>query len=165
MARRKHAIAVDAVVLAARQVLEAWSFSSGLAINIGRLADAMGALDASLPAIQQTPGSFVEGSPETSRFAAFALVNAKSHRRKIAAELYSVRGYGYIGLCDFQLEARLKDKHQTISSARNWLMEAGWVIDSGMRFKNPESNRPCIIWSLTPAAIAALDAEYRRDDG
>jgi hypothetical protein len=51
---------------------------------------------------------------------------------------------------DDELEQRSGNSHQTISSARNWLVEAGWVQDSGKR-RNTRSGRQAVVWELTPA--------------
>jgi hypothetical protein len=59
------------------------------------------------------------------------------------------------GFTDAQLEFRLNKSHQTVSSARNWLVEAGWVVDSGMRRKTL-SGRKATVWMLSPAGHARL---------
>lgn len=63
---------------------------------------------------------------------------------------------GLDGLSDSEMEHALKKPHTTVSSARNWLMHAGFVHDSGIKRRTP-SKRPAIVWTLTPAGLRALD--------
>lgn len=60
------------------------------------------------------------------------------------------------GLTDSEMEFVLRKPHETVSSARNWLMHAGFIHDSGVKRRNP-SKRPAIVWTLTPAGLRALD--------
>lgn len=93
---------------------------------------------------------WVEGSPETSQEAALKAAPLQfSTRSTIIHILAGEPGHG--GYTDEMLEVRMQRKHQTVSSARNWLVEAGWVRDSGLRRKT-RSNREAVVWELTPAA-------------
>lgn len=165
MARRKIETLRDDVVRAAREVSNlgtvrelnsALYVGSGLLLG-GRLCalrEAVDALDAYSDPIHDTPGEYVEGSPETSRDAAVMLTpRSGSLRAKVLDE---VRIALFLtpdakGLTDEELERRLKGRHQTVSSARNWLVDAGWLIDSGIRRAN-RSGRWAVVWALSPAA-------------
>lgn len=60
------------------------------------------------------------------------------------------------GLTDSEAEHVLKRAHTTVSSARNFLAEGGWIVDSGHRRLTP-SKRPAIVWVLTKAGADAFD--------
>ena len=51
-------------------------------------------------------------------------------------------------LTDFDLEDLLGRTHQSVSAARNALMMAGLITDSGERRKNRRGNN-CIVWMLS----------------
>jgi hypothetical protein len=102
------------------------------------------------------PGAYAGGS-ETSQIAAgLSRLVQGSVRRAIIDEL-SVLPAIAIGLADFELERRLKKPHQTVSSARNRLVELGWIVDSGHTREAP-SGRPTALWSLSPAAMNLVDS-------
>ena len=77
-------------------------------------------------------------------------------RRRVLLEvLYeATRPDGKPGLSDENLERRLRRPHTTVSSARNWLREQGWITDSGHRALTT-SGRPAVLWRPTEAAFAA----------
>lgn len=155
MARSKINVLKDDVIAAARTwATECYpDFSAERVLNNNEnLRDAVAALDAYCAPITPTPGSYVVGSPETSAAAAIALTPIATEIRKaIVNEVFSVMHYGVPGLSDHQLEQRLRREHQTVSSARNWLCEHGWLVDSGYRTTNP-SKRKAVLWALTPKA-------------
>ncbi len=164
MARRKIDQLKDDVLRQVGPLLESWgsggTYELSLAVCIDRLASAWDKLQTHIIPIIDTPGEYVEGSPETSRNAALAFTPASgSVRRRILDEIWSTSFYGYVGLTDEVLEHRLKCKHQTLSSARNFLVQAGWLVDSGKRAASTTTKRPQVVWSLSPAALAVLRGE------
>lgn len=89
-----------------------------------------------------------EGPPTQHEAAELAKPSQASVRWKIITALAAAPN------SDETLERWLKIKHQTLSSARNWLADHGWVEDSGLRAVN-RSGRRAIIWRLTPAGRTA----------
>lgn len=156
MGRRKLAALERAVIGSARAVQRAHNDrTSMLALAIASTCVAIEALDAYLDQDLSGAGSYVEGSPETSRNSALAmLADGPTVRRKILDQIRAAdRGPDEVrGLTDFQLEGRLKMLHQTESAARHALVEKGWIIDSGYRRTNPVSELPCAVYWLSPAA-------------
>lgn len=53
------------------------------------------------------------------------------------------------GMTDYELEAELRMKHQTVSASRRSLVLDGFIIDSGRIHKNAQGN-DCIVWVTTP---------------
>lgn len=101
------------------------------------------------------PGSYVEGSPDTSVAAARLIApKAGSVRRQILDQLAVVPEVQR-GLTDEELEHRLRARHTTVSSARNWLAERGWIADSGY-VRATSSKRDAVVWSLTPGGREVL---------
>ena len=160
---RRKRIALEQAVLAAAQqyIAECATDSHGnFAANADECAeplfDAVKALNAYAPAeIVNGPGRWVEGSPETSQAAALRLPAMGSVRKRIIDEVVAVLHHGAAGLTDEELCRRLKAKHQTLSSARNFLVQAGWLTDSG-KVRETSSGNEAVIWTLTPAAREAL---------
>ncbi len=109
-----------------------------------------------LTPIADQPGSHVAGAPTTSRAAALALIpKARSVRRHVLLAVANRRD----GLMtDEMLERHLLMKHQTLSSARNWLVAGGWLEDSTERAWT-SSGRKAVLWRLTEAGRAALREE------
>lgn len=74
--------------------------------------------------------------------------------KKILPKTGSIRRkvFDYIeangGATDYQLEAYLKGKHQTVSASRRSLVVDGFLIDSGKTVKNSAGNE-CIVWTLS----------------
>lgn len=96
---------------------------------------------------------WAEGS-DTSRLAAsMAFPTQASTRREIIALLAQVGAAS-----DRMMETALRRTHQTVSSARNWLVEAGWVRDSGRRVRQ-QNGRLAALWVLTDAAIVKIREE------
>lgn len=117
---------------------------------------AVTALDEHVPA-NITGHDVPHNDTDTSRkSAALATFTQGSARMEIVGQLASVTPLAGVGYTDEQLERRLGKSHQTVSSARNWLVKAGWVTDSGVRRRNAGSKRDAIVWTLTPAAQAHL---------
>lgn len=112
-------------------------------------------LNAHLDEVVDSPGRWVEGSPETSAAAALSLPNSGSVRKAIIMELAMCHMASFLdtqGLTDEEIERRLRRSHQTCSSARNWLLNAGWIIDSGYR-RRTSNRRDAVVWQLSPAGV------------
>jgi hypothetical protein len=93
---------------------------------------------------------------DTSRTAADMIAPvAGSLRRSILVELYRRRNYPIPGATDDQLERALKRAHTSVSAARNFLVDTGWVIDSGHRVETC-SGRPAKVWALAPDTLPVL---------
>lgn len=166
--RRKRVELEQAVITAARayvkadQAMRMEEDELGLTIAAAddafkHLANVMEELD-EFEVAELTGGGarWVNGSPETSRGAAGLAVPVQgSARHKIVAALSHVGRLAHPGYTDAQLEHLLGASHQTTSSARNWLVEAGWVIDSGVRRLTP-SKRQAVVWMLSEAGWAKL---------
>lgn len=158
--RTKRAELEQAVIVAARRWRDETSAPWGAHVSYAHvervLSEAISALNAHEAAELTGSGArWVEGSPETSKEAA-ALANPVqgSVRRAIVALCAHTRP-PEAGFTDAQLERRLNRTHQTVSSARNWLVNAGWLQDSGRRFPTP-SGRMAVVWELTSAAHRQL---------
>lgn len=120
---------------------------------------AVEALDAHLAQITDAKGAFVPGS-DTSENAAFSgRLAAGTLRRRIIDEVRSVglRSFDIHGLTDDELERRLMKPHTSVSSARNWLVDAGWLRDSSHR-RLTRNGRDATVWQLTEAALAAVSS-------
>jgi hypothetical protein len=149
--RRKRVELEQAVITAARE----WRNSAGSTVT-AQVVSLIAAVDAlyayEVAELTGAGARWVEGSPETSRGAAGLAVPVQgSARHRIVAALTQVPRLALPGYTDAQLEHVLGGSHQTISSARNWLCEAGWLIDSGVRRLTP-SKRPAVVWKLSEAA-------------
>jgi hypothetical protein len=151
--RRKRIELEQAVIAAARE------FTLHRARMVGErgLANAVDALNEFEAAELTGAGArWVNGSPETSRGAAGLAVPVQgTARHQIIGALSHVARMSSPGYTDAQLEHLLNRSHQTVSSARNWLVEAGWVIDSGVRRRTP-SKRLAVVWMLSDDAWRKL---------
>lgn len=155
MARRKIDLLRDDVIAAARRWDECLTDADHECVDED-LHLAVDALNDYLRPIVDTPGEYVEGSPETARNAAFeAQPFTGKLRREIVDTVYSVQFFDSKGLTCEEIEHRLHGTHQTVSSAVNALMNLGWLVDSGFRRRN-KSKRPAVVWHLTPAALAEM---------
>lgn len=92
---------------------------------------------------------WAEGSETSRQAAVMATPRQGSIRHEIVALMVNVPPLAHPGYTDRQLEKRLSAPHQTVSSARNWLVEAGWLEDSGVRRET--NKRPAVVWQLTVA--------------
>jgi len=140
----------EKVVAAAR----AFKASHGQGEWMGESARCMFAavdeLDALTPApIVDSGGASVVGSPETSAQAARLIIpRSGTVRSRI---LFEIAACGGGKLTDEMLERRLRLLHTTASSARNWLVDKGWLEDSRERALT-SSRCKAVLWQLTPAA-------------
>lgn len=163
--RKKRAELEQAVIAAARNL-------NGVRLEYGRTGEpetydqfiaALAALGDAIVALDNYEAAELtgEGAPwargsETSRTAASLAVPVQaSAREQIIAFLAAVPPMAHPGYTDEQLERRLNRPHQTVSSARNWLVNNGWVRDSGER-RPTRNGRMAVVWQLTPAGLAKL---------
>jgi len=161
--RKKQIELEQAVIRAARAYVSgSWSASSSATLSEAvaasrALSEAVAELDAHKPARRlDAPGRWVEGAPETSERAAQLARPALATTRRQIIEQIAAYGQGEMrGFTDQELERRLKKSHTTVSSARNFLVEGGWLCDSGYVRKNM-SGRDAVVWELTPAARVAV---------
>lgn len=116
------------------------------------LAEAIQALDDHEAAELTGAGGRYAAGSDTSKAAAGLSVPLQFSVRQEITEALTRTNIGYT---DDQLEERLKRPHQTVSSARNWLVAAGWVRDSGQRRKT-RGGREAVVWELTDAGTTAL---------
>lgn len=142
----------EAVLAAALRFAREGHGSSTWTWNVHRLFEAVDAYDeAILDEITDSEGAAVLGAPETSRRAAIAIMPRSGTIRR--AVLNDIAGR-HDGLAtDEMIERSLRGKHQTISSARNHLVNAGWLEDSRQRVKDNKA----VLWQLTEAAKRQLD--------
>lgn len=54
------------------------------------------------------------------------------------------------GLCDWEIEARFRWKHESASACRRSLVTDGWVIDSGRTRPVPDTGNDAIVWIPAP---------------
>ena len=113
-------------------------------------------LDGYLADITDKAGAFNSGSTTSEEAAILSRLIAGSARHRIVSEIRSV-GFNsaLVGLTDDELERRLNKPHTTISSARNWLVHAGWLTDSGVT-RLTRGRREAAVWKLTEAAERAV---------
>jgi hypothetical protein len=81
----------------------------------------------------------------TSRKAAEKVLPKTGTMRKAIFDAIANHG----GLADFEIEALLKGKHQSISAGRRGLVIDNFIIDSGRTRKN-ESGNECTVWVVQP---------------
>lgn len=148
MARSKILNARDEVVKAAEQFV----FNNMTWSDRQALIEAVIALR-SLEAIAGGQGPSVAGAPDTSWLAGTSVTNETlSLRRRTLIAVATRRDQL---MSDEMLERELRMKHQTLSSARNWLVENGWLEDSCQRAVN-SSGRKAVLWTLTREARLAM---------
>lgn len=159
--RKKRVELEQAVIVAARDYVEAdRAITADEAFDpkimavaeaaLKELSNAVEALDNYEAAELTGAGARYAAGSDTSRAAAGLSVPVQfSTRQQIIKQLAHL---GELGLTDDQMENRLSRPHQTVSSARHWLVEAGWVRDSGHRRKT-RSGREAVVWVLTDTGI------------
>ena len=79
----------------------------------------------------------------TSRDAGSKFLPKSGTMRRVIYE--TVQNHG--GLADFELEALLNGKHQTVSASRRSLVIDGFLFDSGYTRTN-ESGNECTVWKV-----------------
>ena len=149
--RSKRTTLEQDVITAARAFIASPSL-----IFANEIMESLKRLDDHLAKISDQAGAFNPGSPTSEDAAQLSRVFAGSVRHRIVAEIRSV-GFNsaLIGLTDDELERRLNKAHTTVSSARNWLVHAGWLTDSGVT-RLTRGRREATVWKLTKAAEAAV---------
>lgn len=155
--RRKRVELQEAVIVAARNWVKV-AFDPYISRPYGLqeddLIEAVQALDDHDAAEMTGQGAkWVHGSPKTSREAAELAALAQNSARRLIVTALMMSPLP--ALSDDHLERKIGRSHQTISSARNWLVEAGWVRDSGKRAIT-RAGREAIAWELTPAALRQI---------
>lgn len=81
----------------------------------------------------------------TSRKAAERVLPKTGTMRKAIFDAIANHG----GLADFEIEALLKGKHQSISAGRRGLVIDNFIIDSG-RIRKNENGYECTVWIVQP---------------
>ena len=134
-------------------IWQARLFTNGDDLASSDLARAVSALDEYLDEHLDSRGA--HNNQQTSIDAAMNPPMLGSVRRRIIDEIRACHTLGSFaveeGLTDDQLERRLHRSHTTVSSARNWLVNAGWLTDSRFR-RNTPTGREAIVWTLTSTA-------------
>lgn len=151
--RKKRVELQEAVIVAARNYVTSFPGSRPLKAY-GDLCDAVKELDSHEAAALTGQGArWVRGAPETSRESAVRATPIQgSTRYRIIKVLASTPS----GHTDEDLEQIIGGRHQTVSSARNWLVEAGWVRDTGLRAQT-KAGRDAVLWEITPAGKTAME--------
>lgn len=142
--RKKRVELEQDVIIAARTLTSSSGWGSG------DLKAAVKALDKFEAAELTGAGAKYTAGSDTSQAAAGLAVPVQYSARQQIIKLLA--HLGELGLTDDQMETRLRRSHQTVSSARNWLVEAGWVRDSGQRRKT-RSGRMAVVWMLTDTGV------------
>lgn len=154
MARTLRRVRTDEVVRAARSLVSAYHDAAPYGETYDVIVKAQSELVRAVKALDELdvttdfsgPGAFGHNSPDTSVAAATLCAPALgSLRRRLVDELAVAKL-----LTDSDFERRTRRPHQSVSSARNWLVEQGWIEDSGQRRTAP-SGRLQIAWRFTPA--------------
>lgn len=83
-------------------------------------------------------------SSKSSRTSKAAAKNALPHTGTMRRKIYDLIANDG-GHTDFELEERLKGKHQSVSAGRRSLVIDGFIEDSGRTRKN-EIENDCIVW-------------------
>jgi hypothetical protein len=93
----------------------------------------------------------------TSNIAANTTLPAKEGvRRAIIVTLVAHWRRFHTGMTIAELKGRLRKEHSTVSSALNYVMNAGWVADSGDT-RLTQHGKPAIVWVPTEKAIQATE--------
>lgn len=139
------------------EMVDGWENGRSLEGMIDDVYHASYALRRHIDQITDKAGAFVAGSQTSENAAVLGRLSVGSVRRRIVDEIRSIGLYSshVIGLTDDELERRLHRPHTTVSSARNWLCNAGWLEDS-RHTRVTSSGREATVWRLTPAAQAQV---------
>ena len=98
-----------------------------------------------MPPITRNTTPLARMATDTSYEAAKRALPDSGTKRRIVYDLILSEG----GLCDHEIEERTGWLHQSASSARNSLMNDGWVRASLRRRKTPGGN-DAIVWEAVP---------------
>jgi hypothetical protein len=108
------------------------------AVNVLRDLPALG-IDQPRPAVR-------DDATDTSRSAARRIAPKHGSMRRTIYQLVNQRT---LGSTDRELEELTGWPHQTVSAARNSLVENGWLYDSGQR-RRFLGSRESIVWKARP---------------
>lgn len=92
-----------------------------------------------------TPSSDGNTSADAARL---ALPMVEGLRRRVVYQISRCMRYPIPGATDDQLERAMNCSHQSLSSARRFLVQTGWLVDSGQRMKT-RTGRNAKVWILT----------------
>lgn len=100
-----------------------------------------------VPTVREINSNVVLLSRKATRTSKAAANNILPKTGSIRREIYELVSRGD-GLTDYELEALMEGKHQTVSASRRSLVIDGYITDSGRTRKNDVGN-DCIIWEIT----------------
>ena len=149
-----------AVIAAVAPVIGAFRHSDGVNVFISVIDDLESAyIDLVKLRSQLDAAASPHSHTDTSANAANRMVPlAGSLRRSILIELYRRRNHPTPGASDDRLERALGRPHTSVSAARKFLYDTGWVVDSGARAET-RAGREAIVWVLAPGSTEALVAQ------
>lgn len=139
------------------EMVDGWENGGSLEGMIDDVYHASYALRRHITQITDKAGAFVPGSSTSENAAVTSRLTVGSVRRRIVDEIRAIglHSSNIIGLTDDELERRVCRPHTTVSSARNWLCNNGWLEDSGFT-RMTQNRREATVWRLTPAAQAQV---------
>ena len=76
-------------------------------------------------------------------------------RRRVIAVVTAHWGMYGKGITVETLTRRLRGKHQTVSAAVNYVMQRGWICDSG-EVDDSDPSHPKILWKPTQLAVDVM---------
>lgn len=82
--------------------------------------------------------------PMTSHGAASRVLPSTGTKRRLVYD--ALIEAGTHGLCDFEIEARFRWKHESASACRRSLVVDGWVENSGRTRDVPDTGNAAIVW-------------------
>ena len=147
----------DDLIRLVHEMVDAWENGKSVNMRLDDIAEASFALRRHITAIDDRAGAFAPGSATSENAAHMSRLTVGSVRRRIVDEIRSIGLHSphLHGLTDDELERRLHRPHTTVSSARNWLCQAGWLEDSQYT-RVTASRREATVWQLSAAAKAAV---------
>lgn len=110
--------------------------------------------DATKVAVEQTSARLHRNPRPTSAAAVARNVESLKGLRRL---VYNTLAKAPLGLTDFDLETATGRSHQSVSAARNALMMAGLVTDSGKTRPNARGNAS-IVWMLSSPSSKETNA-------
>jgi len=161
--RTKRTELADDIIRQARAFRDACDDGLGLAANTDaylcwvELSKALDEYDGLEPgSIEVTSHTANAAGPDTQHAAAELIRPAQHSLRQRMLSNYRIRAGFNDGCTDSEMEYITKRAHTSVSSARNFLANTGWIADSGRRRLTP-SGREAIVWVLTRAGMTAYD--------